>query len=52
MFHTYVPPPLADRVDELPAHMVAAPLMETNSGFTNTETESLAVPQLLVIVTI
>ena len=52
MFHRYVPPPLADMVAELPAHTVVAPLMEVNSEFTNTQTESLAVPQLLVIVTI
>lgn len=51
-FQRYVPPPLAESVDELPAQIGVVPLTVASGTSTFTQTESLAVPQTSVIVTV
>ena len=53
VFQTYVPPPVATSVSELPRQMVLFPeIATTGSGFTTTSTESNAVPQEFVTATV
>ena len=49
-FQAYVPPPVAQRVDELPLHIGEFPLIVAIGTSIITHTESDAVPQPVVIV--
>lgn len=52
VFHAYVPPPVAQRVEDVPLHIGLVPEMEAVGASRITHTESEAVPQISVIVTV
>ena len=52
VFHAYVPPPVAQSVDDVPLQMGVFPPMEDVGESTTTHTESEAVPHTSVIVTV